>query len=250
MVHKCYSIIWLSVFRSHSKFRQKVHVSNGLWQNCVLFTTRTLDFFVRFSIGILKPDHSTTSQFTTNRKSEYARISDPYSIWIPTVLACLKSEKYRSLSPALTTQGTASTTPGWGEAIGGYKTKQSWHLLSQYFSTFFTPRNPFSPASEASRWVASLNERKICTSLVVKNLPLSLCLSPTLNPNYLRSNRTKWGEIFCLCLNPLWVVLKSYSVGSVFELDRFAASRTLKLNKLLVYQIIVHSWQSVLLGLL
>ena len=53
------------------------------------------------------------------------------------------------------------------------------------------------PASEVRNEVANLTERKICipTNMLSKNS--SLCLFvPNVNPNYLRTGRIEWAEIF------------------------------------------------------
>ena len=58
--------------------------------------------------------------------------------------------------------------------------------------------NRYLPASEASSEVANLNERRnLHTSGVKEFVCLSVCLSViNFDPNYLRTGRTEWAEIF------------------------------------------------------
>ena len=71
----------------------------------------------------------------------------------------------------------------------------------QFFTLILTDRSKYQefypPASKASREVANLNERKNPhTPLYIVSKNLSVCLFTKLDPNYLRTGKTKWAEIF------------------------------------------------------
>ena len=53
----------------------------------------------------------------------------------------------------------------------------------------------YPPATEASKEVANLKERKNSHTHVQEFVTLSVCLSQTFEPNYLRTGRTVWAEI-------------------------------------------------------